>query len=262
MKIIVCVKQTTDTEASIKINTDKTDIETAGIKYIVNPFDEYALEEAIRIKEKLNTGTVIAISMGPERVKETLRNCLAVGANSVIHLKDDIFDSVDNFTTSFILAKAIKKESYDLILCGKYAVDDGSALIGGAIASHLNIGFVSGAIKIEVSDDQKKAKVHREIEGLTEIIEVELPAVISAEKGLNEPRYASLMGIMQAKKKEIKELTATDLELNKEDIEKLNKAKITKMEYPPKRPAGRMLGGEPKQVIAELVKELTEAKII
>lgn len=262
MKIIVCVKQTPDTEASIKINSAGTDIETGGIKYIVNPFDEYALEEAVRIKEKLNTGEVIAISMGPEKAKEALRNSLAVGATTAVHLKDDMFNTADNFSTGFILAKAIEKIGFDLILCGKYAVDDNSALTGGAIASHLNISFISAATKIELLDNQKKAKIHREIEGLTEIIETQLPAVISCEKGLNEPRYASLMGIMQAKKKEIKEITAADLGLTKEELEKLNKVKITKMEYPPQRPPGKILEGEPQTAVAELVGILREAKIV
>ncbi|MBI2251153.1 MAG: electron transfer flavoprotein subunit beta/FixA family protein [Armatimonadetes bacterium] len=258
MKIVVCIKQVPDTEAYIKINSQKTSIEESGIKYIINPYDEFALEEALRIKEKLNNAETAVITLGAPRTQEALRSALALGIEKAVLIPQEDF-ILDNFSSAFILAKTVERLGYDLILCGKQAIDDDMAQTGGIIASLLNIPFVSLATKIEFIDNSQ-IKVHREIEGFTEVFKIKLPAVISAQKGLNEPRYASLMGIMQAKKKIISEIKIQDLGINPEN---LIKTKLTRLEYPSPRSQGKILDGDLKEAAQKLVKFLREeAKII
>ncbi len=197
MNVIVCMKQVPDTETLIKIKPDGSGIVTDEIKYVMNPYCEFAVEEALRIKEKFG-GQAILVSMGPARTVESLRTGLAMGADRSIHLNDPAFEGSDAFTTAKALAETIKKESYDLILCGKQAVDDDMAQVGPSLAELLNIPHVTLITKLEISADKKKAKVEKEVDGGKEVIEVSLPAVLTCQKGLNEPRYASLPGIMKA----------------------------------------------------------------
>lgn len=261
MKIIVLVKQVPDSEANIRINSDNTGIETSGIKLVMNPYDEYAMEEALRIKEKYPDSEITALTLGPASSQEVLRNCLALGASKAFHIKLGD-EKPDNYSAAYILSKAIEKLGYDIILAGKQSIDDGAMFTHGAISSLLNIPFVSSIIKLETDSDGKKCTAHREIEGATEVIECTLPAVLSAEKGLNQPRYASLMGIMQAKKKPIEELTLNDLGIGTADIASMNKSNIIKLEYPPQRKQGEILQGDAADVAAKLVKKLREAKVL
>jgi electron transfer flavoprotein beta subunit len=263
MNIIVCIKQVPDTETVIKLSPEGKDIESQGIKYVVNPYDEYAIEEAVRIKEKNQGSSVVVVSIGPARAKEALRTCLAIGADRAVHLCDDAFLSGDAHLTAHVLATFIKTQPHDLILVGKQAIDDDSAQVGPALASLLDLPFVAVINKLELSPDQKKATLHREIEGATEVIEASLPALFSCQKGLNEPRYPSLRDIMQAKKKEIKEMKSVDLGLDVAELSKLSRTRVVKMEYPPRRPPGQLLTGDAHEVVQRLLHLLREeAKIL
>ena len=213
MKILVCVKQVPDTAALIRVTPDGTGIATAGLPLVLNPYDEFALEEALRIRERQGGGEVTVVSMGPESAKEVLRTALALGADRAILLSDPAFEGSDSYATAFLLARAIRREpiAFDLILCGKEAVDDGAAAVGPAVAELLDLPHVSVITKLEISSDGKGATAHRQVEGACEVVEVSLPAVVTAQKGLNEPRYPTVKGIMGAKKKEMTILTASDL---------------------------------------------------
>ena len=250
MKIVVCVKQVPDTEARIKIAADKKSIDPADINWILNPYDEYAVEEALQIKEKKGEGNITVLSVGPERSVSAIRSALAMGADEAILVKteDEYFDSS---ATAKTLSEALKEMEYDLILFGKQAVDDDNLQVGPMVAELLELPCVTAIADLTLENGKAIAK--REIEGGTEVIEASLPAVFSAEKGLNEPRYPALRGIMMAKKKKIEEKQAT---VDSAEI------KIVNIEYPPSRKAGKVLGEGP-DVVPELVKLLREeAKVI
>jgi electron transfer flavoprotein beta subunit len=263
VNVIVCMKQVPDTETLIKIKPDGSGIVTDEIKYVMNPYCEFAVEEALRIKEKQG-GAAILVSMGPARAVESLRTGLAMGADRSIHLNDPAFEGSDAYTTAKALAEVIKKESYDLILCGKQAVDDDMAQVGPALAELLNIPHVTLITKLEISADKKKAKVEREIDGGKEVLDVALPALFTCQKGLNEPRYASLPGIMKAKKKEVKPINAAALGLPADQVGATGaRTKILKYTPPPSRPPGKVISGEVLDAAKNLVRLLREeAKVI
>ncbi len=263
MNVIVCMKQVPDTETLIKIKSDGSGIVTDDIKYVMNPYCEFAVEEALRIKEKFG-GQAVLVTMGPAKAVEALRTGLAMGADRSVHLNDPAFEGADGLATARALAAAIQKEPFDLILCGKQAVDDDLAQVGPSLAELLNLPHVTLITKLEISADQKKAKVEREVEGGKEVIEVNLPAVLTCQKGLNEPRYASLPGIMKAKKKEVKPLNQAALGLAPDQVGAAgSKTKIMKYVPPPSRPPGKILSGEVIDAAKNLVKLLREeAKVI
>ena len=264
MNIVVLVKQVPDTEAKIELKPGTTSIVTDTITYIVNPYDEYAVEEALRIKEKFGEGEVTVVGMGPEKATEALRTCLAMGADKAVHLRDDTFDGSDSYATALALSKALDGLTYNLVLCGKQAVDDDNAAVGIELAELLGIPHVAVVTKIEISDDGTKAVCHREIEGASEVVETSLPAVITAHKGLNEPRYASLKGIMTAKRKPIDVKDAASLGLSAEQVgAQGSKTKVVNMAPPPPRPEGRIVPGDPAEAAREVIKLLREeAKVI
>ena len=213
MRSIVIVRQTPDTEAKIKVASGGDTIDNEGIKWIVNPYDEFAIEEAIRIKEKLG-GEVVLITMGPARCAEALRTGLAMGADTAVHIKDESFAYTDPYAISKAIAQEIKNlGEFDLILTGKKMIDEETGQVGIQVAEELGIPHVAIVTKLEISSDHKKATCQREIEGGQVIVEVPLPAIITCERGLNEPRYASLPGIMKAKKKPLKEVTIDGIDL-------------------------------------------------
>jgi electron transfer flavoprotein beta subunit len=263
VNVIVCMKQVPDTETLIKIKSDGSGIVTDDIKYVMNPYCEFGVEEALRIKEKFG-GQAILVTMGQQRAVETLRTGLAMGADRSIHLNDPAFEGADGFATAKALAEAIQKETFDLILCGKQAVDDDMAQVGPSLAEFLNLPHVTLITKLEISPDKKKAKVEREVEGGKEVIEVSLPAVFTCQKGLNEPRYASLPGIMKAKKKEVKPINQATLGLPADQVGAAgSKTKIMKYIPPPSRPPGKVISGEVIDAAKNLVKLLREeAKVI
>ncbi len=265
MKIVVLVKSVPDTESKIKIAADGTSIDPAGIKFIMNPYDEFAVEEGLRIKERLKDDTtVVAVSMGPERAVEVLRTALAMGADDAIHVSDPAFDGGDSQGNARVLAEVIRPLNADLVLGGKQAIDYDAAQTCPAIAEYLGIPQALIVTELKLSDDKKTATAKRRIEGGDEIVEMSLPALVTCEKGLNEPRYASLPGIMKAKKKEIKKVGLSDTPLKADQVGSAGaKSKVVKYHNLPERPPVKMIAGDAATQAKELVRLLREeAKII
>jgi len=259
MKIVVAVKQVPDTATQVKISSDPRAIETTGVTWIVSPYDEFAVEEALRIKEKRGQGEVVALSLGPERVKEALRSCLAMGCDRAIHVNDPALAGADTLLTARALAAVIKQEAPQLVLCGRQAIDDDMGAVGAQVAEILGWPGVSWIMEEAVDAEAKSVRVGRQVEGGLEVLDVPLPAVLSAQKGLNEPRYPTLKGIMGAKKKEIKDVKASELGLG----DATPRLTLTALEALPPRPPGRVIPGEVKDAVKELVRALREdAKVI
>ncbi|MEL1133759.1 electron transfer flavoprotein subunit beta/FixA family protein [Desulfitobacterium sp. THU1] len=260
MNILVCLKQTFDTEAKIVINSQGK-IDSTGVNLIMNPYDEFAVEEGIRLKEKFG-GEVTVLSMGGAKVNEVLRTALAMGADKAVAIQDPALEGSDEWVTAAVLAKAVQAIPFDIILSGRIAIDDGSSQVPTRLAEILSIPSVSSVTELKIED--KNATVTRDIDGGSEIIEVPLPAVITAQKGLNEPRYPSVAGIMKAKKKELKTLNLADLGLSAADsVTQGAKMKVLQVSLPPARQGGRLIQGEPAQAVADLVMALMkEAKVI
>ena len=264
MNIIVCLKQVPDTETQIKVRSDGKSIVTDDIKWVMNPYDEYGVEEALRIKEKFG-GEVTVVGLGPKRVTESIRTALAMGADKGILVSDEALEGSDSLSVAKALAAAIKELDYDLIFSGQRGVDDDMGVVGANIAEFLDIPQLSVIDKVEVAEDGKSVKVNRPIEGSILVIESPLPALITTQKGLNEPRYASLPGIMKAKKKPFDEKTLSDLGLDAAEFgEGARKVKVLKITPPPAREAGKLVEGEtPQEKAAGLAKLLhDEAKVI
>jgi electron transfer flavoprotein beta subunit len=246
---VVCIKQVADTETRVKVSADGKSLDPAGVTWILNPYDEFAVEQALRVKEK-DGGELIAVSLGPAGVQTALRGVLALGADRAIHLRHDA-PALDALAVSRALAAAIQPLGASLVWLGKQAVDDDAAQVGPMLATLIGLPCVTVAAAFELADG--KATVEREIEGGREVIAVALPAVITTDKGLNEPRYASLKGIMAAKKKPIEERPAAGGEAALE---------VVSMSLPPARGAGRIVGEGPAAV-PELVRLLREeARVI
>ena len=257
MDIIVCVKHVPDTaEAEVKIDSTGKNIEKTGLVFDINEWDDYALEEAVRIKEKFG-GTVTAITVGSEETESTLRKCLARGADQAIRLTDKAFEGSDGYAIAKILYKTIKNMHFDLILTGMQAGDDGYAIVGPTLAEMLGIPHATMVKKIELGEG--KATVNRELEGgLEEKVEVKLPALLTVQTGINEPRYVSIMGIRKAMKKEIKVLGLTDIGLTEKDVGEAGSwITIEKMFIPPAEKQAEFIKGSPEDVatkIAEILK--------
>ncbi|WP_284036135.1 electron transfer flavoprotein subunit beta/FixA family protein [Neobacillus sp. 114] len=257
MNIFVLMKRTFDTEEKIAISGGK--INEDGAEFIINPYDEYAIEEAIQVRDA-NGGEVTVISVGNEEAEKQLRTALAMGADKavLINTEDDV-ENGDQFTTAKILAEYLKDKNADLILGGNVAIDGGSGQVGPRVAELLNIPYVTTITKLEI--DGTKATVTRDVEGDSEVIETSLPLLVTAQQGLNEPRYPSLPGIMKAKKKPLDELELDDLDLEEEDVEA--KTKTIEVYLPPKKEAGKVLSGDLADQVKELVQLLhTEAKVV
>ena len=249
MKILVTVKRVPDPETVIKIAPDGAGIVTDNVKWVVNPFDEIAIEEALRIKEKAGGADVVLISIGQKTAQEQLRTGLAMGADRAILVISE--QALEPLAVARVLAKVIDGEKPDLVIMGKQAIDDDSNCAGQMLAELLGWPQATFASKVEL--DGKSAKVTREVDGGLETLGVALPAIVTADLRLNEPRYASLPGIMKARKKELKEIPLADL-----GVDTAPKAKVVKLETPPKRSAGRKVGS-----VQELVQVLhNEAKVI
>ncbi|WP_019120242.1 electron transfer flavoprotein subunit beta/FixA family protein [Brevibacillus massiliensis] len=255
MNILVVLKQTFDTEEKIVINNGE--ISEDGVEFIINPYDEYAVEEAIKLKEA-HGGEVTVLSLGPDRAESALRTALAMGADKAVLVDDETLFG-DEFTTAKVLAAAAKKLGFDIILGGQMAVDSGAGQGGPRLAEELGINHVSTAVKLEV--DGTSVRVERDVEGDLEIVETSLPVLVTAQQGLNEPRYPSLPGIMKAKKKPLERWSADDLGLSGADVQA--KTRVVDQYLPPKKQAGRILSGDIQAQAAELVQLLrNEAKVI
>jgi electron transfer flavoprotein beta subunit len=255
MKIVVAVKQVPDTATQVKISGgDPKAIDTAGITWIVSPYDEFAVEEALRIKEKRGQGEVVAVSLGPDRVKEALRSALAMGCDRAIHVNDPALANADTLLTAQALAAVIKQEQPALVICGRQAIDDDMGAVAAQVAELLGWPAASWIMEEAIDGDGKSIRIGRQVEGGLEVFELPLPAVVSAQKGLNEPRYPTLKGIMGAKKKEIKDVKAAELGFTPGAPQ----LAVKNLEALPPRPPGRVISGEVKDAVKELVRALRE----
>ncbi len=261
MKIIVLIKQVPDT-TDVKIDPETNTLKREGVESIINPFDMYAIEEALRIRERLGEGEVVAVSMGPPQAEEALREAVSMGVDSAILISDRKFAGSDTWATSYTLSQAARKiGDYGLILCGKQASDGDTAQVGPGVSMHLNIPQVTYVKKIE-----KLGKVSALVERMTEegydIVETPLPAVLTVVKEINEPRLPSLKGKMKAKKCEIPVWTAEDLSCEEEKIGlDGSPTRVIKVFTPPPREGGRILQGDPEEVAKELGDLLKKAII-
>lgn len=250
MKIAVCIKRVPDTETRIRIAGDGASIDEAGVKFIINPYDEFAVEEALQRRDKAGGGEVVVIALGPDAAQETIRSVLAMGADRGVLLKAERIPA-DALAVAKALAAELKDGGYDLVLFGKMAVDDSNHSVGPMVAELLDLPCVTAISKLELEGG--KGMAEREIEGGVEVVEFALPAVLTAEKGLNSPRYPALKGIMAAKRKPIEIKPAALGEV---------RVTVTSLSLPPDRKAGRIVGEGP-DAVPELVRLLrTEAKVL
>lgn len=257
MNIIVYIKQTFDTEAKIVLDGSGK-IDANGVNLIINPYDEFAIEEGIRLKEKLG-GEVTVVSMGGANAQTAIRTALAMGADKAVLVSDPALENSDEWHNAEVLAKAVSQIPYDLIIAGRIAIDDGASQIAVRLAEILNVPSISSVLKLDVTGTQVTAT--REIDGGTEVIETSLPVVITAQKGLNDPRYPSVAGIMKAKKKPLQTLTLADLGMTAADI--APKMNVDKYDLPTARQGGRKIAGEAAQAAQELARLLREeAKVL
>ena len=265
MKIVVLLKSVPDTESKIRIAGDGTSIDGQGLKYIMNPYDEFAVEEGLRIKERLKDDTtVVVVAMGPDRVVDVLRTALAMGADDAVHVGDPAFEGGDAQANARVLAEVVRPLNADLVLGGKQGIDTDSAQTCAALAEYLDLPQALIVNELTVADDHKSVIARRRVEGGDELVAMTLPALVTAEKGLNEPRYASLPGIMKAKKKEIRKVTLADLPLKPGQVGAAgSKSKVIRYHNLPDRPAVKMIAGDAGQQAKELARLLREeAKVI
>ncbi len=257
MNIFVLMKRTFDTEEKIVLQNGQ--IVEDDAEFIINPYDEYAIEEALKLRDN-HGGEVTVITIGNDESEKQLRTALAMGCDKavLINIEDDI-EACDAYTTSRILAEYFNDVEFDIILGGNVAIDGGSGQVGPRLAELLTIPYVTTITKLEVSGNT--AMIVRDVEGDSEVIETTLPLLVTAQQGLNEPRYPSLPGIMKAKKKPLDELEIDDLNLNEDEV--AAKTKTIEIYLPAKREAGRILEGELNEQVSELISLLhNEAKVI
>ena len=264
MRVAVCIKQVPDTEATMKVAPGGLWIEEEDLPFVINESDEYALEEGLRLAEATD-GEVVVFSLGPERVREALRKALAVGAARAVHLKDEAFLGGDALATGRALAGAIASEEFDLVLTGSQSDDTGFGATGTILAGHLGWPHAWLVMGVEPEEGGRSLKVTREMEGgLNELLRIQLPAVIEVQAGINQPRYASLRGIMQAKRKEIASPAPGDLGLDPGEIgAAASRLEVLSISFPEAGGGAKMLEGEPEAVAHELVELLQrEAKVL
>ena len=262
MQIAVLIKEVPDTATRIQVKPDGSGIVTDGIKWVMNPYDEFALEEALQIRDR-EGGEVVLYSFGPARVDDVLRQGLAMGANRAVRVSDEGLQAVDHLVVAKILAEALKRESWDLVWCGKQAVDDDAAQVGPLVSVHLGLPQAMVVLGITVDAANRRLTVRRELEGAEETVELPMPAVLGAQRGLNTPRYPTLPNIMKAKRKPLDTLSVADLGLSAEALGSVHRVTVEQYFAPPARPEGRILSGDPADAARELVRLLhTEAHII
>lgn len=261
MRIVVCTKQVPDTEAQLRVAADGRSIEESGIMFIMNPYDEFAVEEALRLREKLEGGaTVTLLTVGPERTEEALRRGLAMGADGAVRVWDESLAEIDSGVTAEMLCAAVRHLGFDLVLCGRVAIDDAAAQVGLRLAEKLGVSHGNAVTKVDVEAD--KIVVKCEVEGGAEVRELPLPALITAQKGLNEPRYPAIPAVMKARRVEIPVLSPGELGVDR-TVPTAQQSRVITLEAPPARTAGRILDGEPEdaaRTLAHLLRD--EAKVI
>lgn len=255
MKILVMVKQVPDTATRIRVAPDGVSIATEGIKWVINPYDEFAIEEALQIRERLQ-GEVVVVSVGPQRTEEAIRQTLAMGADRGVHVK--VEETLDSYQAAEVLAEVARRENFDLILTGKQAVDDDAAQVGPLVSVLLGIPQVTVVLKLSINPDTSRLIAERELEGAIEVVDLPYPAVVTAQRGMNEPRYPTLPNIMKAKKKEIRVESLDSL-----GIKSAPKVRVTALDEPPARPLAKILTGDPIESAQQLVNLLhDEAKVL
>jgi electron transfer flavoprotein beta subunit len=250
LKIAVCIKRVPDMDVRFKIGADGTSLDEAGLKYDINDFDAWAVEAALQLKEKAGSGEVVVLSLGPDAAQETIRKALSMGADRGIHLKIDHIP-FDGYEIANAIAAELKDGGFDLIFFGKMSPDSSNGIVGPIVAEMLGLPCVTSISKLDIADGKGTAK--RELEGAQEIVEFPIPAVLTVDEGLNTARYPSLKGIMAAKKKplDVKAAILGDV-----------KVSVQKLELPPERAAGRIIG-EGAGAVPELIRALqTEAKVL
>ena len=264
MRIIVPIKQVPETEIRVRLKPDGRSLDLSGVKMVVNPFDEFAIEEALRIKEASGEGSVTAITAGDADSTQALRTALAMGADKAVRIQLENTPGCDSLALATLLAAAIKGMEFDLVICGKQAVGTDNAQVPQMLSVLLGLPVVTTVHKLEFDDGMVTA--HRQIEGMTEVNKLRPPAVISAEKGLNEPRYPSLKGIMAAKRAPIEEIAQSDLGVDASILGEEGAAlELVEMEMPPARIKGEVIeaGDDPASAAAKLVGWLKDvAKVI
>lgn len=289
MNIVVCIKWVISTDSAISVEHGV--IKDRGVYHVVNPYDLIAVEEAVRLGELYRGGEITLVCLGPSSAEDGLRRCFAIGADKGIILWDTAFEGSDSYATALVLAKAISRLRYDIILCGQKATDTEAGEVGATLAEFLNIPMISSAIKIGLSSDCKKVTIHRKLEkGNRELVETNLPALITVETGLNKPRYPNLRAILAAQRKEIRGYNLKTLALSYEEVGfKGSKTRVIALSLPkprPKKPftpdsslsaAERMrlimaggvtqkqanlLEGEPEYIASNIVRFLSEQKLI
>lgn len=255
MKIAVCIKSVPDTETKIKLAGDSKNIDIADVRFITSPYDEFAIEEALKLKEKVG-GETVAISIGGNEATEVLRDSLARGIDSAIHVKDAELENLDPLSTAKILAAVIRDGGYDVIFCGQQGVGGDNSAVPSMLAELLDIPQASMTVKLEIADNKFKAE--REIEGAHETVEGTLPALFSAQKGLNEPRYPSIKGVMAARRKEIAVKDANAIGVAGTFSADKRKMRLKQMVMPAERPQGKLIDGDVDTQAKTLVKLLRE----
>ncbi len=263
MRILTIVKQVPDSNAAIKVLPDGSGIDFTSLKLVPDPFDEFGIELAVQLREKRTDVTeIVALTLGSEKAAEALRVALAMGADAGVHVCDPTFDSKDEVFAAHVIAEAIKKTcgGFDLILCGKYTIDLDAGAVGPALAEFLDLPHVGAVTALDVTGDGKHFTARRRIEGAEEVVECDLPALLTIEKGLVEPRYPSLPNLMKAKKKPVTFLTAAQLPgLEASDAG----VRFESISPPPPRPDCKFIDGEPPQMAKELIRLLREeAKVL
>ena len=263
MRILTVIKQVPDSNATVKVLSDGTGIEMQGLKLVLDPFDEFGVELGIQLREKRgDVSEIVAMILGPDKAAEALRVALAMGADAGVHINDPALESKDELFAAQVLAQAVKQDAdgFDLILCGKYNIDLDAGAVGPALAEFLDLPHVGAVTGLDVADDGKSFVARRRIEGAEEVIECDLPALLTVDKGLVEPRYPSLPNLMKAKKKPVKTLTSADLP--GVDASQAG-SDFVSIAPPPPRPECKVIEGEPEEMAKELVRVLREeAKVI
>ena len=254
MNSVVCITQVPDTESRIKISADGRHLDETGMKFIVSPFDEYALEGAIRLKESKG-GEVTVVSFGPDRVQQALRECLARGATKALHVKGETSEA-DSLGVAKVLAAVIKSVPHDVVFLGKQGVGTDNALVGPMLAELLGYPQVNVVTHLDV--EEGKLTAHRETEGAEEVLEAPLPAIVTAQKGMNEPRYASLKGIMAAKKIAIETRSLADLGLSEGEVFG-QRVQFVSLELPKEKTGGRKVDGtDPAAAAREILRYIRD----
>ncbi len=264
MKILVLVKQVPDSTTNIKILPDASDIDRGGVKMVVNPFDEFAIELAVQLREKRSdVETITALTVGPATAADALRTALAVGCDDAIHLQDDSFADLDELQIAGLIAAVVRDRGYDLILRGKQEIDLDSGQVGPALGEYLGLPHVGALVQVEIADDAGSLQARRRIEGADEVLDVRLPAVLTIEKGLVEMRYPSLPNLMKAKKKPVEVLSAGDVAGLAEATSAAGGTKMSELSPPPERPPGKVLSGDVAETVPKLLRLLREeAKVL